>query len=843
VTENPNPNDTSGDDQVQHILNECLAMEMGEWSQAVESACGEHPEHAGELRLRFEVLKSAGLVDDANEAADRPDATHGEDTFGGFQLLRVLGQGGMGVVHLARQLSTGREVALKLIRPEFLGQERARKRFQREIEAVSQLDDPGICTVYEAGEVAGTPYVAMRYVKGCTLAQAPESLFSSDGTSNATGSQASNKKRTENMLTMFEKIARALHAAHESGFLHRDVKPGNIMIDEQGEPVMLDFGLARPEDDTGEGLTASADQLGTPAYMSPEQVQGKASSLDRRTDVYSLGVTMYECLARKHPFAAPTREVLYQNILAGQAATLGRAVPRDVSVIVQTAMSLSPDHRYDSANAFADDLRRARLLEPIEARRPNSLERTMRWCQRQPLVAGLIAALLAIASVSAWLAIDANNSRIAAEQQRIAANNSRIAAEQQADTRGRVSRFLVDLFEVPNGNTYRGQTITAREVLDQGFREIQNGLTEEPAIRAQLMTTMGEVYSRLGMLARAVTLFEQARELHDQTDASPADAANLEANLGAIASNTQDYSTASKHYERALDILTSAGQGESIAVAQILELHANVYRYEGQFDAAKELLDRAHQIRERLGISDTDRIHYHELLSTLALFRGDKEIAKLEIEHAIELNEASITSSYPETRLQSSLGTVLLELGQIEAAKTAIDKTMSLLRESFGDDHPRMGITFSRLGQLATASKAFEDAARYHSEAHRLACKFHGPDSAAAATQLCMLGSLEIETGNLKKAKELLEDALAKRRKVFGNKGAPVGRCLLFLGEVEGIQRHHEAAIERFREAHTVLSEALGDSHPELQVPIQYMIMHLRAINSDEVKEWESKRK
>lgn len=116
--------------------------------------------------------------------------------------------------------------------------------------------------------------------------------------------------------------------------------------------------------------------------MSPEQVQGKASSLDRRSDVYSLGVTMYECLAGRHPFAAPTREVLYQNILAGQAAALGRGVPRDVSVIVQTAMSLSPDHRYDSANAFADDLQSARLLEPIEARRPNSLERTIRWCQR-----------------------------------------------------------------------------------------------------------------------------------------------------------------------------------------------------------------------------------------------------------------------------------------------------------------------------------------------------------------------------------------------------------------------------------------------------------------------------
>ena len=303
-----------------------------------KSACSEHPQHAAELRLRFGALKSAGLVGDFEESTiDRFPADSGS-TFGGFELLRILGQGGMGVVYLARQLSTGREVALKLIRPELLGQRRARQRFQREIEAVSQVDDPGICTVYEAGEVEGTPYVAMRYVNGSTLVDANESLFASDDSStNQFGSQSTYKKRSENVLAVFEKIARALHAAHEAGFLHRDVKPGNIMIDEQGEPVVLDFGLARPEQDTGEGLTASADQLGTPAYMSPEQVQGKSISLDRRSDIYSLGVTMYQCLAGRHPFEAPTREVLYQNILAGQAAQLGSNVPRDVSVIVQTA--------------------------------------------------------------------------------------------------------------------------------------------------------------------------------------------------------------------------------------------------------------------------------------------------------------------------------------------------------------------------------------------------------------------------------------------------------------------------------------------------------------------------
>ena len=793
-------------------------------------ACSTHPEHAGELRRRFDALKSAGLVGTPFETTSTPSNTPGDGSsvFGGFELLQVLGHGGMGVVHLARQLSTGREVALKLIRPELLGQERARQRFQREIEAVSKLDDPGICTVYEAGEVDGTPYVAMRYVKGCTLAQAPNSLFSTDGSSTS-GTQTNQKKRTETVLAMFEKIANALHAAHESGFLHRDVKPGNIMIDEQGEPVVLDFGLARPEEDTGEGLTASADQLGTPAYMSPEQVQGRTASMDRRTDVYSLGVTMYECLAGRHPFEAPTREVLYQNILAGQATSLDRSVPRDVNVIVQTAMSRSPDHRYITAKALADDLRRARLLEPIQARRPSRLERSIRWCQRQPVIAGLIAALIAIAGISVWLAIKADNNRI--------------AAEQQADTHGRVSSFLVDLFEVPNGNTYRGQTITAREVLDIGFQKIQNGLTEEPAIRAQLLATIGEVYHQLGMIDRAFELFQQAEDLQQETDVGTAQAATLQRNLGSTASDNQNYEAANKHFQRALDILATGGLSESTTTADVLDLRSRVHAQQGEFDAAKKLLERAYAIRKQLLNGDWHHIRHHHNLGRLALDRGDNEGGLAELQRAIEIHEASPNTSYRGPLLYAALSEPLLLLGKIPEAKAAVDKTMGLMHESVGADHPHIGISLSHLGQIASASGALQDATKYHTEAHRLAVKFHGPDSAAAATQLCLLGSLQIDAGNLPKAKEILEDALAKRRKVFGNKGGPVGRCLVFLGEVEGIQKNHEPAIARFREAYGVLHEAFGDPHPNTQVAIGYLIMHLKATGSEEVKEWQARLK
>ena len=835
MTDTPEPDDTFDDDEVQGILDECLAADMAQWSQAVESACSEHPEHAAELRLRFGALKSAGLVGDFEESTtDRVPVTSGS-TFGGFELLRVLGQGGMGVVHLARQRSTGREVALKLIRPEFLGQRRARQRFQREIEAVSQLDDPGICTVYEAGEVDGTPYVAMRYVNGSTLAQANESLFASDGSStSAFGSQTNHKKRSENVLAVFEKIARALHAAHEAGFLHRDVKPGNIMIDEQGEPVVLDFGLARPEQDTGEGLTASADQLGTPAYMSPEQVQGRSTSLDRRSDIYSLGVTMYECLAGKHPFEAPTREVLYQNILAGQAAQLGSSVTRDVSVIVQTAMSLSPDHRYDTAGAFADDLRRARLLEPIHARRPSTFERSVRWCQRQPVIASLIAALLLVAGVSVWLAIDANESRIAAEQQRI-------VAEQQADTRGRVSRFLVDLFRVADGQTYRGQTITAREVLDLGFRDIQTGLTEEPAIRSQLMVTMGEVYHHLGIMDRSSTLLEQAQELLEKHGGEPELSASIQHTLAVGAYNRQDYQAAEDHCKQALAILSAAGPNQGAMTAGVYDLQAKLRSFAGHYDEAEQLLDRCFAIRQSLGSNPVNRIRHLHNLGQLAIERGDNELAVKNIGSAIATYEAGGSPKYAIAQLWSTLSEGYVALGNAGKAKEAIDKAMAITRESLGDDHPTMGQRLSRLGQIAAASGDIKQAIIYHTEARRILSKFLGPESAAVATQMCMLGSLQIDARDFDKAKQLLEEALTIRRRVFDNKGAPLGRCLIFLGELSGMQGHNEPAIKRFREAYAKLSEALGDDHPDTQIAIQYLTMHLQATKSAEANEWRAK--
>jgi formylglycine-generating enzyme required for sulfatase activity len=198
------------------------------------------------------------------------------------------------------------------------------------------------------------------------------------------------------VVKIFERAAQALHTAHEAGITHRDIKPGNIMLTSDGRPVILDFGLAQMEEDDGPTLTQSGDLFGTPAYMSPEQLTRHSIRLDRRTDVYSLGVTLYKCLTLADAFTAPTRQSLYHTILTKDAVDprrLNPAIPPDLVVVLETAMEKDRDRRYKTAEAFAEDLQRVREYQPILARPPSRMLRLRRWTQRNPALATAVAAL------------------------------------------------------------------------------------------------------------------------------------------------------------------------------------------------------------------------------------------------------------------------------------------------------------------------------------------------------------------------------------------------------------------------------------------------------------------
>lgn len=369
-------------------------------------------------------------------AEGRGSGTAQVDRVGPYTLEQLIGRGGQGQVYRAVDTRLNRIVALKILTNLGPGAETQIKRFRREAQVASRIDHPGICSVHDAGIDGGVPYIAMRFVEGQTLAQrinsarshgradtetcfvsfdddaptgsgvfaenppqphASPNFSSSPSSPNRASASAMTRRQVDALIEVFEKAAIALHAAHEAGIVHRDIKPGNIMVSKSGEPVILDFGLAHDDVSDEHSLTRTGDVFGTPAYMSPEQIAGAHIRIDRRSDVYSLGVSLYECLTLRPAFEAPTRQVLYQSILMKEATDprlFNRDIPTDLKVVLETAMAKDRDKRYQTAAAFAADLRAVRRTEPIAARPIGVGGRVLRWAKRSPAKAALAAAMI-----------------------------------------------------------------------------------------------------------------------------------------------------------------------------------------------------------------------------------------------------------------------------------------------------------------------------------------------------------------------------------------------------------------------------------------------------------------
>ncbi|MEZ6196794.1 MAG: bifunctional serine/threonine-protein kinase/formylglycine-generating enzyme family protein [Planctomycetota bacterium] len=374
------------------------------------------------------------------------DASPREGRIGCYVLEKELGRGGQGRVYLARDVELGREVALKVLT---LGQTMSvsdRLRFKGEAEKAAKVDHPNVARIYESGEEDGVPFIAMELVRGETLSthirksarlaehedEVSELHLSFDDKSTASNGDSAksavtatdapsvtsslantvDRRAIHDIAKLIESAARGLHEAHESGLVHRDIKPGNLIVTPDRGLVILDFGMASDLDAAGPSLTMTGDILGTPAYMSPEQLAAKRIRIDRRSDVYSLGVTLFECLALRRPFEAPSREALFQEIIARDAPDLrklNKNVPEDLAVIVSHAIEKHPDHRYATALDLAEDLRRFRESQNILARPVGALTRTWRWAKRRPATAGLLATVFV--ALSAIALITSLNSR------------------------------------------------------------------------------------------------------------------------------------------------------------------------------------------------------------------------------------------------------------------------------------------------------------------------------------------------------------------------------------------------------------------------------------------------
>src|SRR5881296_1314079 len=335
---------------------------------------------------------ASAKADDANAAPDVKGTTRAANMlgeFGDYQLLEEIGRGGQGVVFRARQKSLNRTVALKVIG---LGQWATKahlKRFRREAEAAASLDHPCIVPIYEVGERDGSCYFSMKFVEGGQLDEvvrrAPMSI--------------------RQAVELIVKVARIVHYAHEHGILHRDIKPGNILLDAKGEPHLTDFGLARLVESEST-VTRTLELLGTPSYMAPEQAVGNNAAVSSVTDVYGLGAVLYQLLTGQPPFAGGTTYETIKLLLdtePRQPRLLNSKIDRDLSTICLKCLEKDPQRRYSSALALAEDLERWLKHEPIQARHTGIFARGKKWVRRNPTSALLVACLVALAAAAGWI--------------------------------------------------------------------------------------------------------------------------------------------------------------------------------------------------------------------------------------------------------------------------------------------------------------------------------------------------------------------------------------------------------------------------------------------------------
>jgi serine/threonine-protein kinase len=303
--------------------------------------------------------------------------------FGDYELIRELGRGGMGVVYKARQISLNRPVALKMIKSAALASDDELRRFQNEAEAVAKLDHPHIVPLLEVGNYEGQRYFTMKLIGGTSLDK-------------KLADYVANPRAAAELL---KKAAEAVHHAHQRGILHRDLKPANVLLDEQGEPFVTDFGLAKRVAGDSE-LTHSGAILGTPAYMAPEQASGRRGAVTTASDVYGLGAILYALLSGRAPFGGESAAEILDQVrdrASEPPSKHNRRVPRDLEIICLKCLAKEPRSRYDSAKSLVDDLNRWLRGMPIAARPAPPWEKAIKWARRRPEVAALVLALTMVA--------------------------------------------------------------------------------------------------------------------------------------------------------------------------------------------------------------------------------------------------------------------------------------------------------------------------------------------------------------------------------------------------------------------------------------------------------------
>ncbi|HEX5053292.1 MAG TPA: serine/threonine-protein kinase [Planctomycetota bacterium] len=552
------------DGEYEDLLFRALERFDAAGAAGLEQFLAEHREQAPRLRAHLEHLHRMGLTGGPSAPEAPPP-----DRLGDFRILAPLGQGGMGIVYRAVQESLGREVALKLVRPEQLYFPGARERFRREVEIVARLQHPGIVPVYAVGNEEGVPYMAMELVRGATLADVithlagrePSSLEGRDldrAIAACTGDTEPGELAepfrgdwTTVVLRIVREVAEALEHAHRRGVLHRDVKPSNVMLTRAGRVLLLDFGLAG--DATAERLTRTGSALGSLAYMPPELLTGEPATRDARGDVYSLGASCWELLALRLPYQS-SDPVQLQRLAAAAArprlSTLLPGVAWDVEMVLATALEPDPARRYASASLFSRDLDNVLAHRPIAAREPGPWLRLRRWSQRHPA--------RATAAVAVLVALFAGPSLWAWQE-----NRMRLLTEVQRDELARINKAL----DRANAAAV-AQAQSARANLAQLQKAVDTMLAKVGAESLRDIPHMEKV--RAELLQEALRFYEGVLAQQPDDPAVQLEIARVRVRAAEVQGMLADYEGATGNLERAIADLGPFAANDDVVALELM---------------------------------------------------------------------------------------------------------------------------------------------------------------------------------------------------------------------------------------------------------------------------------